>query len=253
MSKVSAIAVHDLSFAYDGPLVLRDVNLTVQEGEFVGIVGPNGGGKTTLLKLILGLLEPTGGEVRVFGERPQKARRRCGYVPQVFHYDRQFPVTVEDVVLMGRLGCGPGLGPYSRADRRAAEEALAQVGLADLGGRSFADLSGGERQRTLVARALTTHPDLLMLDEPTANVDAAAEGELYRLLGELNRTMTIVVVTHDLAFVSGSLKSVICVSCNVVRHATVDIRDVTSVLLEGLYGGEVKMVRHDQTYPEERE
>lgn len=251
MSKVPAIAIQDLSFAYDGPWVLRDVTVTVQEGEFVGVVGPNGGGKTTLLRLILGLLEPTRGQVRVFGQPPRKARRRCGYVPQVFHYDRQFPVSVEDVVLMGRLGGGPAVGPYSRADRRAAAEALEQVGLGDLGGRPFADLSGGQRQRTLVARALTSHPDLLLLDEPTANVDAAAEAELYQLLGEMNRTMTIVVVTHDLAFVSGSLKSVICVSCNVVRHPTVDIRDVTSDLLQHLYGGEMKMVRHDQTYPEE--
>jgi len=233
----------------------------------VCIVGPNGGGKTTLVKLILGLLTPQRGEVRLFGQSPCRARRRVGYMPQHVQHDAQFPVTVMDIVLMGRLGQSGVAQPPSavqtgghsrgrlchilqgllgwpkRADRRAALDALRQVGLDDFGRRPFASLSGGQRQRVLIARALSGNPDLLLLDEPTSNVDSLVEARLLDLLRELNRRMTIVMVSHDLGFVSGFVESVICVNRRVVVHPTAEI---TGAVIRDVYGGEVRMVRHDE-------
>ncbi len=236
----AAVEVHGLAFRYDDAPVLEDVSFALMEGDFVGVVGPNGGGKTTLLKLMLGLLEPTAGTVRVFGEQPVRARRRLGYVPQMSQHDPQFPVTVNDVVLMGCLGDGrrpPGV---------AALEALEQVGLGDLRRRPFGSLSGGQRQRTLIARALASGPDLLVLDEPTANVDTAAERRLYDLLDELNRAMTVVLVTHDITFVSQAVKTVLCVNRAVSVHPTCDLTDVTADLLREMYGDDLRVVRHDR-------
>jgi len=246
MADTPAVAIRDLYFAYDDAPVVEAAHVTIEPLDFVGIVGPNGGGKTTLLKLMLGLLEPVRGTVRVFGERPERARRRVGYVPQSFQYDPQFPSTLTDVVLMGRLGKAAFFGPYRGADRNAAARALHEVGLSDLGDRPFGAVSGGQRQRALIARALASGADMLMLDEPTAHVDSAAESEVYSLLRDLNRAMTIIVVTHDLSFVSKFVKNVLCVNRRVATHPTCDIDDVTGDLLKQTYGPDWKMVRHDQ-------
>lgn len=164
MSADPAIEISGLSFGFDSLLVLEKVDLTIPKGDFVSMVGPNGGGKTTLLRLILGLLRPERGTVRVFGKPPAEARRLIGYMPQYAHLDPRFPVRVLDVALMGCLG--RHLGPFSRADRARAREALGEVGLADYAKRSFSALSGGQRQRVLIARALACEPRLLLLDEP---------------------------------------------------------------------------------------
>jgi len=242
------IRVEGLSFSYNGQNVLQGVNLTVDERDFVSLVGPNGGGKTTLLKLVLGLLTPQAGRVRVFGLPPGEARGRIGYMPQHPQVDLQFPVSVLDVVLMGRLARGSRFGPYSRADREAAGRALAEVGLCDDLRRPFSDLSGGQRQRVLIARALAVEPQLLLLDEPTANLDVHAEAELYTLLECLNRRLTIVLVSHDLGFVSQVVKSVVCVKGSVVVHPT---SEITGEMIQEIYGGDVRMVRHDHRCAEE--
>ncbi len=242
MSQPPAIAIRDLSFAYNGEQVLSGVNLTVAPRDFAAVVGPNGGGKTTLLKLILGLLSPSAGSLLVLGRPPANARTQIGYMPQHPQMDYSFPVTVMDVVLMGRLGCGTGLGRYSRTDQQAARQALGQVGLADLGARPFHDLSGGQRQRVLIARALAGEPRLLLLDEPTANVDVRGEREVFELLKELNQNIAVVVVSHDLGFVSPYVQNVICVNRRVVSHPT---SQVTGQVIAEIYGGEVNMVRHD--------
>jgi zinc transport system ATP-binding protein len=246
MSTEPVISLRDVTFSYGGPPALEDVNLSVGGREAVCIVGPNGGGKTTLVKLILGLLTPQRGEIRVLGQPPRQARLRAGYMPQHVQHDPQFPVTVMDIVLMGRLGqgaMGRTLGWHGRADRRAALDALAQVGMEDFGRRPFASLSGGQRQRVLIARALCCKPDLLLLDEPTSNVDSLVEARLLDLLRELNRRMTIVMVSHDLGFVSGLVESVICVNRRVVVHPTSQLSGQT---IRDIYGGEVRMVRHDE-------
>jgi zinc transport system ATP-binding protein len=237
-----AIEVRDLSFSYDGSPVLSNANLTVRCGEFVTVVGPNGGGKSTLLRLILGLLRPDSGSVRVFGCRPEESRPRMGYVPQHSDTDPSFPATVEDVVLMGRMGRTRLFGAYAREDRDAAARALADVELSDLARRPFSRISGGQRQRTLIARALVSDPDILLLDEPAANLDIAMEKELYDILLRLKERMTVLVVSHDLAFVSGFTDTVACVNRTVAVHTT---SEVTPELINELYGRDVRFVRHD--------
>jgi zinc transport system ATP-binding protein len=247
MDKQPAIKIENVSFSYNGFHVLDRVNLTVHERDFLSLVGPNAGGKTTLLKLILGLLKPTSGSIQVLGLPPAKARARIGYMPQHANLDPLFPVSVLDVVLMGRMGNGRRFGFFGKSDREKAEEALRKVELLDVRNRSFSDLSGGQHQRVLIARALVTDPDLLLLDEPTSNVDAAVETELFELLNHLNEKMTVVLVTHDLGFVSGYVKRVACVNRSVVVHAT---HEISGEMINELYGSEVQMVRHDTRAPE---
>ncbi len=236
------ISFREVSFSYTGEPVLQGVNFEVHAGEFVSAVGPNGGGKTTLLRLILGTARPEAGEVRVFGGPPERARRRVGYVPQYARFDPLFPVTVLDVVRMGRVGNFVA-GPYRRDDRAAAEEALATVGLPELRWRPFSALSGGQRQRVLIARALATHPELLLLDEPTASVDRAATAKLYDLLVELARRLTILLVSHDTGVVSKFVSGVLCVNRTVVKHP---VSRLTGEMLSELYGVDIALVHHEQ-------
>ena len=240
MSDEPVVALENVSFAYDGPPVLENVTLAVRELEWACIVGPNGGGKTTLLKLILGLLRPTEGRVRVFGEAPERARPRVGYVPQHVHYDPQFPVSVMDIVLMGRLGLRVGR-PFSVTDREEALSALDELGIAELSGSRFSAISGGQQQGVLIARALCCRPDLLLLDEPTAHIDAMVEATLVEILRKLNQRMTILTVSHDLGFVSSIVKQVICVNRRVFVHPT---EEITGAVIEDLYGGDIRMILH---------
>lgn len=248
MGKQPIITLEKVSFSYNGYPVLEDVDLRVEEFDFLSIVGPNAGGKTTLLKVILGLLKPTTGTVRVFGQPPVKVRSRIGYMPQHASLDPLFPVSTMDVVLMGRLGNGKRFGFYRRADKEAAAEALRKVELYEVRDRSFSDLSGGQRQRVLIARALVSSPELLLLDEPTANVDAVIETEFYEILNKLNKKMTVALVTHDLGFVSRYVKSVACVNRRVVVHPT---SEITGEMINEIYGCDMSMVRHDHRCSEE--
>jgi zinc transport system ATP-binding protein len=244
----AVIDISDLTFAYNGQPVLRDVSFTVGPNEQAYMVGPNGGGKTTLLKLILGLLEPQSGSVRVLGVSPRQARPRVGYTPQTSLFDSTFPVSVLDVVLTGALGRTRWLGPFALADRRAARAALDEVGLGDLAGRSFSDLSGGQRQRVLIARALVCRPELLLLDEPMANLDVGVETRLNELLTRLSRRMSVLVVSHDVGFVSASEGKVICVQGTVHVHPTAAL---TGQLMRDLYGQDIRLVRHDHNCPQQ--
>jgi zinc transport system ATP-binding protein len=237
-----AISMENVWFSYDGYPVLEEVNLSIPRGDFVSVVGPNGGGKTTLLKVILGLLKPSRGEVRVFGMPPDAARAHIGYMPQFVQLDPQFPATVLDVALMGRLGHGKPFGFYSKRDKEIAREALEQVGLGSVRKKPFAAISGGQRQRLFIARALVCEPQLLLLDEPTANLDVVMERDLYELLQELNKRLTIVIVSHDLGFVSQVVKDVVCVSRKVMMHAT---SDITGEIINEIYGAPMKMIRHN--------
>ena len=237
-----AVAMRGVSFFYGHDRVLRDIDLDVEERDFVTVVGPNGGGKTTLLRLILGLLRPSEGTVRVFGLRPEEARPRMGYVPQRSIAEQDFPARVIDVVLTGRLDGARLLGHYGAADREAAMTALEEVDLLERASKPFSSLSGGQRQRTLIARALASEPDLLLLDEPTASLDVAMEGELYELLGRLHERLTIVLVTHDLGFVSAFARTVVCVKQTLACHAT---GALTGEMIREMYGRDVRAVLHD--------
>jgi zinc transport system ATP-binding protein len=240
------IEIENLSFSYNGAPVLENVTVRIDRFDYVSAVGPNGGGKTTLLKLILGLLKPNRGTIRVLGRSPEQARSRIGYVPQYFQFDSQFPIRVLDVVLMGRLHGSGQIGRYRRSDREAAVQALGEVGLPDVGHRPFSELSGGQRQRILIARALATHPELLLLDEPTAHIDAAAQEELVRFLHDLNQRLTVIMVTHDVGFISSYVKSVMCVNRRVVMHPT---QEITGAIICELYGADVRHIDHRHTKP----
>lgn len=241
MSDDPVISLENVSFFYGSEPVLQDVSFKVNAFELNYIVGPNGGGKTTLLKIILGLLQPFPGVVRVFGMPPKEVRQRIGYTPQIFQFDRQFPVTVMDVVLMGCLGARLG-GRYSKADRKAALAALDEMGMVDKRCHSFSTLSGGQQQRVLIARSLASNPELLLLDEPTANVDIQTEDRLFRIIEKLNKRMTILMVSHDKGFTSDQVKSVICVNRRVDVHPTCDITDDA---IQNVYGNHVRLIRHD--------
>jgi zinc transport system ATP-binding protein len=242
MSEDWVLQFDEVNYSYGGTPVLEDVNLKVAPRDFAWVVGPNGGGKTTLLKLSLGLLKPKSGKIRVFGLKPDQARSRVGYMPQLTRHDAQFPQEVIEFVLMGCLRPGMRMGRYTREDHESAMNALQQVGLADLPHRHFAALSGGQQRRLLIARALACHPELLLLDEPTANLDQNVGEELVDLLHRLNQTLTIMMVSHDPALVSEKTRSVVCVNRRVAIHPT---REVDPAMMGELLRGRVRMVQHD--------
>ena len=225
-----AVEIRNLCFGYEEHEVLHNINLTVSPGDFAMVVGPNGGGKSTLLRLMLGLLKPRYGSVRILGESPEVARRLMAYVPQSLEFDHNFPISVLETVLLGRLEHYSFLGPRRR-DRQAALEALEGVGLKQEARRPFAELSGGQRQRVLIAQALASHPSLLLLDEPGANLDAPGVAAIYGLLKELSQRLTIVMVSHNLTMVEPFATHVVC-----VNH-TADMHRIDQVSQEDLHVG----------------
>ncbi|MFH1981598.1 MAG: ABC transporter ATP-binding protein [Pseudomonadota bacterium] len=232
MNASPVIEISDVSFSYGSQSILQDVNLTVMPGDFIAMIGPNGGGKTTLLKLILGLLKPRKGLIEVMGRAPQAASHRIGYVPQDVHINASFPITVMDVVLMGKLSPKKRFTPTTADDRRDAMDTLARMGMAQKAQQRIGALSGGQRQRVFIARALVARPSLLLLDEPTASIDTKGQASFYRLLETLNADITIVVVSHDLLVVSSYVKSVACVNRRLHHHHQAEI---TGDMLESMY------------------
>ena len=241
----NAISLEGVSFAYGATPVLEDVHLEVPDGEFLGIVGPNAGGKSTLLKLVLGLLEPDGGRVRVLGRPPAAARHEIGYLPQHPAFARDFPITVGQVVLTGRLGRGRLAGGYRAHDREMARWAMTQTEVSDLAGRRIGSLSGGQLQRVLLARALACEPKVLILDEPTSNIDQRVESDIFDVLRALNRRMTILVVSHDIAFISAYVNRVACLNRTLICHPT---EAIDGGVIHALYGGDVRRVAHSHAH-----
>lgn len=244
------VALDHVWFAYKDRgvrrAVLEDVSLELRQDDFLGIIGPNGGGKTTLLKIILGLLEPDGGNVTVFGQPPAKTRHRIGYVPQYAQIDEAVPATVLDIVLSGRIGRSRWGFRYRPDDRRAAIEALDRVGIADLADRRVGTLSGGQRQRMLIARALVAESEVLLLDEPTAGVDPYVEQNLNDLLHQLNEHLPILIVSHDISFVSTHLKRVACLNRRLTVH---NADEIGPEIYSHLYHDAVRVIAHVDTCP----
>lgn len=226
------VQINDVSFAYNGETVLQDVDLDIWEGDFIAMIGPNGGGKTTLLKLILGLLTPDEGTIRVNDETAQKASPCIGYVTQDIHVNTRFPITALDVVLMGKLDAKKRWARKSASNRREALAALERMEMGKHAEKKIGELSGGQRQRVFIARALVTQPRLLLLDEPTASIDTKGQADFFELLKVLNKNITIVVVSHDLLVISRYVKSVACVNKRLHYHGQAEI---TGDMLETMY------------------
>ena len=241
-SSMPVVMTEALYFSYrTNEKILDGVELEIPPGDFACIIGPNGGGKTTLLKILLGLLKPHSGRVQIFGKNPEAARRQIGYLPQHAQFDMDFPLNVLDAVLMGKVGTHR-FGPYNRQDKSAAYETLEEVGMASTARKAFAALSGGQRQRVLLARALVGKPDLLLLDEPTSFLDQKYQIKLLELLHCLNQRMTILMVSHDIGFVSSYVKTVICLNHQAAIHPT---SQLTGSMIREIYGSHTEMIRHD--------
>ncbi len=198
---MSIIDIKDVSFAYDKQMILENINLSVEDKDFLAIIGPNGGGKSTLLKLILGILKPKKGSISVLGKIPSKSLTQIGYVPQNTNVNTDFPIKVIEVVMMGHVGGKRPLFGYGKEEVLCAMGALAQVGMENFAQTKIGALSGGQRQRVMIARALCAHPKILILDEPTSSIDISGQKEIYELIKKLNENITILVVSHDISVI----------------------------------------------------
>lgn len=236
-----AIDVNDVWFSYDKHPVLRGVNLCIEQKDFLAILGPNGSGKTTLLKMLLGVLKPERGTIHILGQEPRKMADRIGYVPQDTNVNKEFPISVRDVALMGRLGHAGRARHYSAEDRKIAQEVLERVKMWEYRSRPIGKLSGGQRQRVFIARALASHPAILFMDEPTASVDKEFQTELYDFLKELNASLTVVVVSHDLSILSSYVKSVACLNQTLFFH---DSAEITHEMIDKAYHCPVDLIAH---------
>ena len=240
------VELNRVTFGFGAEPVLEDISLHLHPGQFAALVGPSGAGKTSLLKLILGVLQPTHGEICINGEALDgRPAPRIGYVPQLEAVDWNFPVTVEQAVLMGRTQKS-GIWPWpSRKDKERLHAILEQLGIADLAGRHIRDLSGGQQQRVFLARALAAEPELLVLDEPTTGVDMHTAENILRMLASLNRQgMTILITTHDLNTAAAHLPWVICINRRVVAQGTPE--DIFTVeVLNETYHGDMLVMRQD--------
>jgi zinc transport system ATP-binding protein len=208
-----------VSFSYGNEVAVSSATFSIERGDFLGIIGPNGGGKTTLLRLMLGVLRPQAGTLRLLGGTPEKARIAAGYVPQETTSNKGFPISVKDVVLSG-LAARRGFGKsFTKEDHRRAYEFLEELGLSALRSRTIGALSGGQRQKVLLARALVAGPAILFLDEPTASIDTTGSDEIYAFLRALNeKGTTIILVTHNIGVVSRYIKSIACINKEVHFH-----------------------------------
>lgn len=232
------IELDSVHFGYDREPIVVDATLTVRHGDFLGIIGPNGGGKTTLLKIVLGLLEPWSGTVR----RHLSGRRGAlGYVPQFAGFDRNFPLSVVDAVRMGRLGLRGMFRRYGAGDRRAADRAIERFGLERVAHTPVGELSGGQLQRTLIARAMVSEPELLLLDEPLASVDPEFKNRLLDVLREIQAEIPVVVVTHDLTPFAGAVRQIACMNRRLHYHPS---GELTAEVLEEAYGCPVELIAH---------
>jgi zinc transport system ATP-binding protein len=235
------VKLEDVWVYYDDVPVLEGVNLSIEKDDFLGIIGPNGGGKTTLLKVILGLVKPSQGKVTVLGSTPKQNRKFMGYVAQYSMFDRDFPINVWDVVLMGRYGKAGLAKRFNDEDRKIALKALETVEMLDYKDRQIGRLSGGEQQRVFIARALVTEPKILLLDEPTAGIDMPMQTEFYELLARLKQRIAIVLVSHDISAVSVYVEKIACLNRQLYYHGA---KEVGPEILEATYKCPVQMIAH---------
>ncbi len=242
MSKKSVITIRNLDAGYENEVVLEDIDLEVKAKDFYGVIGPNGGGKTTLLKVILGLLKPMKGQIKVYGEPPEKASSYIGYVPQYAEFDEDYPISVFDVALMGRRTKKGKIPRYNQKDREKVEEALKSVEMYKMRNKNINKLSGGQKQRVFIARALASEPKILLLDEPTASIDQQIKESIYDLLKKLNKELTILFVTHDVGAISKYVNKLACLNKHLYTH---NEPYLTKEMLEDAYQCPVELITHE--------
>lgn len=233
------IEIENLRVSYDKQVVLENANMVIQEHDFIGVIGPNGGGKTTLLKSILGLLEPESGKIR-FTKTMKNKGSDIGYLPQVNKFDSRFPITVFEVILSGLAGQQSWLKTNTRNNKTKVESILNEMGIENLANKPVGELSGGQMQRVFLCRALISEPKLLILDEPDTYVDNKFESELYQKLKELNKRMAIMLVSHDVGTISTHVKSIACVNQQVHYHSS----NIISPELLASYNCPIQMITH---------
>jgi len=243
MNGSEVVRLQKVRVKYNDVTVLEDISISILQHDFLGIIGPNGGGKSTLLKVILGLVKPTSGSVLVFGKAPEQARSRIGYVAQRPAFDRDFPASVQDVMMMGRFSKVGLFHRYTQADRDAVEKALVRVGMAKFRRNQIGRLSGGQQQRVFVARALVSQPELLLLDEPTASIDPGMQTEFYELLQKLKENLTIIMVSHDIGAVSVYVDKIACLNGQLYYHGS---KELTTEILEATYKCPVQLITHGE-------
>lgn len=240
------IEANNISFTYQGNVVLDNVSFKINKGDYVGIIGPNGGGKTTLIKILVKLLEPDSGSFTIVNESGSFKSNIIGYVPQRISADSMsFPATVEEIVESGRIVKKGTIGSLDNQDRVAIDSALQSAGILDLKYRLMSRLSGGQRQRVYVARALAAEPSILILDEPFVGVDIATQKEFYQLLKELNnnRNLTIIFVSHDIDVVTEEAKSILCLNKKLLSFGPAKDLEEQKVI-EGMYGKRITHLHH---------
>lgn len=236
------LEIKNLSVCYDNVCALKNVNLNVKRNDFLAILGPNGGGKSTLLKSILGLIKPSEGSIKVLNDSSEKSACPIGYVPQFSKFDKRFPINVFDVVLSGTLTAKKTfLHRYSLDDKKNCMNVLETLEISNLKNRQIGELSGGQLQRVLIARALATNSNILLLDEPTASLDANSKTQIYSLLTKLNKDKTIIMVSHDLEFVCSYVNSIACLNKTLHYHGKPSLE---SDLVEHIYGCPVDLIAH---------
>ena len=242
------VEIEKVSVRYGEVSVLENIDLTVDPGDFLGIIGPNGSGKTTLLRIMLGLLAPTSGQVRLFGHPPASLKQwgRLGYVPQKATFDPALPVTVGEVVASGLIATLGLLRRVRAAERQRVTDVLAQVGMIAHAAARVGSLSVGQQQRVLIARALVSDPELLILDEPTGGVDPEAQTSFYALLHHLNREreVTLILVSHDIGVVAKEVTRLACLNRRLIFHGRPG-DFLSDAALAALYGPAVRVVSHD--------
>jgi zinc transport system ATP-binding protein len=229
------VSIQNVSAGYNGEPVLKDVSLDIYPQDFIGVIGPNGGGKTTLSRVLLGNLRPWKGQVKY-----PSGHLNLGYLPQVSQLDRSFPVSVEEVILSGKASRGSWWRPIRRNNRERVQQLMEKVGIEGLASRPIGELSGGQFQRVLLARAVINDPQLLVLDEPDTYVDRNFEGELYSLLEELNQTMAIFLISHDIGTISSIVKTIACVNGALHYHPT----NVLTAEMLKVYNCPIDLIAH---------
>lgn len=238
----TVVELENVSVYYGNVQALDNINLTIEENEFLGIIGPNGSGKSTLLKLIAGLVKPSSGTIRVLGNPACHTHGKIGYVPQRFDLNREFPFSVLEAVLTGRLTKHRlFLHHYTETDIKSVSEIMHKLDLYDLKDRQIGRLSGGQMQRALIARALVMEPEILLLDEPTASLDAGSKSQIYSILKDLNQYITIIMVSHDMGVISSYVKNLVCLNVSMFYHG---IPELTDTLLGQVYGCPVELIAH---------